>query len=120
MKYLIPFSFYYLIFPFVSRQNANDYFERIRNNSAELTAFFSEMPKGGDLHHHYSGSVCMQKPISIYVIDKDLFFNKSTCEVSDKENLKADLDKVFHAKKKVGTLAFYKQKTDTAMVCKRL
>lgn len=24
---------------------------------AELTMFFSQMPKGGDLHHHYSGSI---------------------------------------------------------------
>jgi len=25
--------------------------------TAELTLFFSQMPKGGDLHHHYSGAV---------------------------------------------------------------
>ena len=25
--------------------------------TAELTLFFTQMPKGGDLHHHYSGSV---------------------------------------------------------------
>ena len=24
---------------------------------AELTLFFSRMPKGADLHHHYSGSI---------------------------------------------------------------
>jgi hypothetical protein len=29
---------------------------KIRNNEAALTAF-SQMPKGGDLHHHFSGSV---------------------------------------------------------------
>ena len=33
------------------------YFEEIRNNEALLTAFFSRMPKGGDLHNHFSGSV---------------------------------------------------------------
>jgi len=40
--------------------NAQDkisvYFESIRNNEAQLTAFFAGMPKGGDLHHHFSGS----------------------------------------------------------------
>ncbi len=32
------------------------YFESIRENEAQLTAFFAGMPKGGDLHHHFSGS----------------------------------------------------------------
>lgn len=32
------------------------YFESIRKNEAQLTAFFAGMPKGGDLHHHFSGS----------------------------------------------------------------
>ena len=41
----------------IHAQTIDDYFQKIRNNTAELTAFFSEMPKGGDLHHHYSGSV---------------------------------------------------------------
>ena len=40
--------------------NAQDkiaaYFESIRKNEAQLTAFFAGMPKGGDLHHHFSGS----------------------------------------------------------------
>ncbi len=38
-------------------QRLHDYFESIRNNEALLTAFFSAMPKGGDLHNHFSGSV---------------------------------------------------------------
>jgi adenosine deaminase/adenosine deaminase CECR1 len=25
--------------------------------TAELVLFFSQMPKGGDLHHHYSGAI---------------------------------------------------------------
>jgi adenosine deaminase len=37
--------------------HVHQYFESIRNNEALLTAFFSEMPKGGDLHNHFSGSV---------------------------------------------------------------
>lgn len=33
------------------------YFEKIRNDQEMLTAFLTAMPKGGDLHHHFSGSV---------------------------------------------------------------
>lgn len=33
------------------------YFEQIRHDQARLTAFFSAMPKGGDLHNHFSGSI---------------------------------------------------------------
>jgi adenosine deaminase len=33
------------------------YFEDIRKDNLSLTAFLRSMPKGGDLHHHYSGSV---------------------------------------------------------------
>jgi adenosine deaminase len=32
--------------------------------SAELTMFFSQMPKGGDLHHHYSGAIYAEQFIS--------------------------------------------------------
>lgn len=40
----------------ISRQ-VNDYFEQIRFDQPLLTAFLTSMPKGADLHHHYSGSV---------------------------------------------------------------
>ncbi len=32
-------------------------FEGKEPNTALLTLFFTNMPKGGDLHHHYSGSI---------------------------------------------------------------
>ncbi|WP_440134678.1 hypothetical protein [Chitinophaga sancti] len=38
-------------------EEVNTYFEKIRNNPPLLTAFFTAMPKGADLHHHYSGAV---------------------------------------------------------------
>ncbi|MEL6537550.1 MAG: adenosine deaminase, partial [Bacteroidota bacterium] len=34
-----------------------EYLESIRGQDAFLRQFFQQMPKGGDLHHHYSGSV---------------------------------------------------------------
>jgi hypothetical protein len=35
----------------------------LRTNEAALRIFFSAMPKGGDLHHHYSGSIYAEKYI---------------------------------------------------------
>jgi adenosine deaminase len=78
-------SFYSFLFTIVSytsiAQPINQYFERIRNNTAELTAFFSQMPKGGDLHNHYSGSVYAETYIR-YVVRKNYVINKSTLEVT--------------------------------------
>lgn len=39
-----------------SQDRISRYLDSIRNNEALLTAFFAAMPKGGDLHHHFSGS----------------------------------------------------------------
>jgi hypothetical protein len=58
-------------------QTVNTYFETIRNNAAELTAFFSQMPKGGDLHHHYSGSVYTETYIN-NAIENNFYINRST------------------------------------------
>ena len=39
-------------------QKTSQYYEVARkNDKAKLTFFFSQMPKGGDLHHHYSGAI---------------------------------------------------------------
>jgi adenosine deaminase len=64
----------------LSGQTIDRYFESIRNNSVELTAFFSQMPKGGDLHNHYSGSVYAETYIS-YVVQQDYVINEQTLEV---------------------------------------
>src|SRR4051812_26522559 len=62
------------------------YFESIRDNAVELTAFFSLMPKGGDLHNHYSGSVYAETYIS-YVVGEDYVINTNTLEVRTKAPL---------------------------------
>lgn len=47
---------------------------------AELTLFFTQMPKGGDLHHHYSGSVYAEKYVDF--VDKQGFcINKETYRI---------------------------------------
>src|SRR6476620_7758734 len=43
------------------------YLESIRDKESALTAFFQAMPKGGDLHHHFSGSVYAEEMFEVAV-----------------------------------------------------
>lgn len=89
----------------------DNYFENIRNNSAQLTAFFSQMPKGGDLHNHYSGSVYAETYIN-YVIQEDYVINTQTLEVQQVIPAGGDRSvwQHFSALAKSGQLSAYKQK----------
>lgn len=89
-------------------QSANSYFEKIRTNEAALTAFFSQMPKGGDLHHHYSGSVYAE-PILEYAITENFYLNTETMMVS-REKLSNENWEQFSTIKSKGELEKYKQK----------
>ncbi|QNK63484.1 adenosine deaminase [Pedobacter sp. PAMC26386] len=82
MKKYLTIFFAFFLFQ-AHAQSLNSYLEKIRNNPAKLTAFFSQMPKGGDLHHHYSGSVYAETFIN-HIIQKDYFINRETLEVSAK------------------------------------
>ena len=57
---------------------------------AELTMFFTQMPKGGDLHHHYSGSIYVEQYLEF--LDKQgLCVNKQTYRIeTDKANIAAE------------------------------
>jgi adenosine deaminase len=61
--------------------NLNEILENIRPNRSALFGFFSMMPKGGDLHHHYSGSIYTESYID-YVFQKDLYVNEETLEIA--------------------------------------
>jgi len=89
-------------------QSANSYFEKIRTNEAALTAFFSQMPKGGDLHHHYSGSVYAE-PILEYAIAQNFYLNTESMMVS-REKLSNENWEQFSTIKSKGELEQYKQK----------
>ncbi|MFV8393162.1 adenosine deaminase [Flavobacterium sp. LB2P6] len=89
-------------------QAPNDYFEKIRNNEVELTAFFSQMPKGGDLHHHYSGSIYAE-PLLKQAIADDFYLNTETMDVL-KEKPSTGKWEQFSTLKSNGTLDAYKQK----------
>lgn len=62
-------------------QTAENYLNKNRNNEALLTAFFQQMPKGGDLHHHFSGSVYAE-PLLERAIAEDFYLNLETMAVS--------------------------------------
>ncbi|MDR5591133.1 adenosine deaminase [Christiangramia sp. SM2212] len=61
-------------------QRVNESLIELGKKKASLFAFFSAMPKGGDLHHHYSGSVYAET-YADYVISKDYYLNLKTLEV---------------------------------------
>lgn len=69
----------YLFFGFtiVVAQSVDEYLEKIRHNEAALISFMSKMPKGGDLHHHYSGSVYTESLIDKAIKD-DYFIHIKT------------------------------------------
>lgn len=56
------------------------YFQSIRNNQAALTDFFRNFPKGGDLHHHFDGSVYAETYLEI-AIEKDFWVNTETLDM---------------------------------------
>jgi hypothetical protein len=89
-------------------QAPNDYFEKIRNNEAELTAFFSQMPKGGDLHHHYSGSIYAE-PLLQRAIADNFYLNTETMDVLKEKPSTGNWEQ-FSTLKSNGTLDAYKQK----------
>ncbi|SHH24115.1 adenosine deaminase [Massilia sp. CF038] len=66
--------------------------------TAELTLFFSQMPKGGDLHHHYSGAIYAEQFISWvdkqgYCINKQSYRIETDKSVVAAERAKAAADR---------------------------
>ncbi|WP_268847263.1 adenosine deaminase [Flavobacterium aestivum] len=98
----------YILFQVGYSQSADQYFEKIRNNEAELTAFFAQMPKGGDLHHHYSGSI-YSEPLLAHAIAEDYYLNTQTMTVSKEKQTAGDWV-LFSTLKNNGELDAYKQK----------
>ena len=107
MKLFYTF-FYFILFQVGFAQSAESYFEKIRDNEALLTAFFSQMPKGGDLHHHYSGSIYAE-PLLAHAIAQDFYINTQTMTVSQEKQTGSDWV-LFSTLKNNGELDAYKQK----------
>ncbi|KQX15519.1 adenosine deaminase [Flavobacterium sp. Root420] len=88
-------------------QTAGDYLEKIRNNEALLTAFFQQMPKGGDLHHHFSGSIYAE-PLLERAIAEDFYLNLETMAVAKTKPSNGNWQ-TFSSLKNEGKLSFYQQ-----------
>lgn len=60
---------------------------------AELTMFFTQMPKGGDLHHHYSGAIYAETYVDFvdkqgFCVDKKTYRIETDKKVIDAERAK--------------------------------
>ena len=88
-------------------QTAGDYLEKIRNNEALLTAFFQQMPKGGDLHHHFSGSIYAE-PLLERAIAEDFYLNLETMAVAKTKPSGGNWQS-FSSLTNEGKLPFYQQ-----------
>lgn len=88
-------------------QTVASYFEKNRNNEAIMTAFFTQMPKGGDLHTHYFGAIYAEALLE-KLIEKDYFLNTETMAVSRHKGDTAHWESFAELKKK-GLLDKYEQ-----------
>lgn len=59
-------------------------------DNAKLTLFLSQMPKGGDLHHHYSGALYAETYLD-WSANKNLFIDTRTSILSREDTSKFDI-----------------------------
>ena len=59
----------------------NEFIEGESPNIAQLNLFFFRMPKGGDLHHHYSGSIYAETYLD-WVEDANYWIDANTLKIS--------------------------------------
>ena len=78
---------WYILPVIAQNENRNEahtehYFQQIQkeNDLAKLKMFLHQMPKGGDLHHHYSGSVYVETYLD-WVRDNKLYINSTSFHV---------------------------------------
>lgn len=85
MKYILNLAFFIsLAFGLrAQEEKAASYLQKIRNNEGELTAFMAQMPKGGDLHHHFSGSIYAE-PLLAKAIQLDYYLNMESMAMAIK------------------------------------
>jgi adenosine deaminase/adenosine deaminase CECR1 len=60
-------------------------FKDAKPNVAMLNLFFTQMPKGGDLHHHYTGSLYVETYLD-WVKEKGWFIDISTFKIVQTKN----------------------------------
>jgi adenosine deaminase len=57
-------------------------------DNAQLTLFFSQMPKGGDIHHHYSGAIYAETYLD-WLASRQMTINSQTYQIDIVGKLKA-------------------------------
>lgn len=82
---------------------SSDYLNSIRDNRVLLTAFFQQMPKGGDLHNHFSGSIYAESYFD-YALKSDFWVNLKTLALYDKAPVPSEDVKRFSEVKAAGGL----------------
>ena len=83
----------------ITSANVTDHFNAIKSDPNALYTFFNEMPKGGELHYHLSGSSYPETMLALaakgnYCIDpKTFFINQSTtpCDENSRLTLGSEL-----------------------------
>ncbi|MBL7732923.1 MAG: hypothetical protein JNM88_17250 [Chitinophagaceae bacterium] len=85
------------------------YLDQIRNNRSSLTGFFKEMPKGGDLHHHFTGSIFAETYWDA-LVERDGWINLITLEVDTPGVKKGEGWKTCSQLMAAKQLPYYKQK----------
>jgi adenosine deaminase len=80
-----------LSIPVYGQNGAGAHLQQIRNQRAELAAFFKSFPKGGDLHHHFDGSVYGETYLEI-AIEKGFQINTKTLDARPGNAGKAEGD----------------------------
>ncbi len=106
--------FILFVFSFFSAksQSLDVQFDQIRDNTAKLRVFFSAMPKGGDLHHHYDGSIYTETFVD-YAVNNDFWLNINTLVIQKELSINSQKDKnwkKFSDLTKKNEFGVYKQK----------
>jgi adenosine deaminase/adenosine deaminase CECR1 len=92
MKHWLPLFLLFFIVQISFAQNTNQetldkietYLDSIRNDEAHLRQFFAKLPKGADLHHHYSGSVYAETYLE-YIEKNNLWINRNSYAIADSQ-----------------------------------
>ncbi|MDI9337330.1 MAG: adenosine deaminase [Alphaproteobacteria bacterium] len=63
------------------KENSDLFFEKIRTNKKNIEIFMRAMPKGGDLHHHFAGSI-YPETILKWAIKDNLYLDLSNYTIN--------------------------------------
>lgn len=89
IKFIASFSQFFILLIFFSANShagAFEYLKSIYNQPDKLYAFFQEMPKGGELHYHFTGSSYPEELIAI-AANSNLYLDPKTYTITQNHSL---------------------------------